>query len=81
MCNFKLTKICTRQRLLRLIAREGLEKGVLDKCIDEGDGIVHRHLLKHKELPPSFVEFLIERGANKAVRNMAKQRFNRNTLC
>ncbi len=70
---FEISRIHLRHDLLRSLRRHGLTKVVLDRCIREGDEIIHRALLDNDELPRIAVERLSVEGANKAVRHIAAQ--------
>lgn len=61
-----------RHRLLRL-CRSQPESAELQRCIDDGDAVVHETLLGLATLSRSQVEELARRGANRRIRNMAKQ--------
>lgn len=70
---FKTSRIYLRQTLLRAIDREGLVPSVVERCLEEGDNVVHRRLLTF-ELERQTLEVLAIKGTNKAIRNIAKTR-------
>ena len=70
---FDISTTFLRFDLLRTLEREGATPQVIERCIQEGDGSVHRRLLEIGELPRDVVETLSINGATKAVRNIAKE--------
>jgi hypothetical protein len=71
------SKAYTQQELLRLIARKGPVPAVLERCLREGDGLVHRRLLDSFALPEDVLERLADGGASRAVRNLARETLRR----
>lgn len=63
-----------KERLLRALRQPDVPLDTLQLCVDDGNGAVHRALLDLPDLPRCVVEALHERGANKAVRNIAAVR-------
>jgi hypothetical protein len=70
----KISKAYLNYDVLRRLRQDGLTSDVIARCIDDGDGQVHRKLLEYADLPRYAVQALAERGANKAVRNIAQKR-------
>ena len=71
---FDISKTFTQRELLRTLESEGCTSAVIERCIQEGDGAVHKRLLEFENLPYSALHVLSINGVNKAVRNAAKQR-------
>jgi hypothetical protein len=70
----EISKVYLNCDLLRRLRQDGLTPDVITRCIDVGDGEVQRKLLECTNLPRDAVQALAERGANKAVRNIAAER-------
>jgi hypothetical protein len=66
-------RIVVRERLLRRLGHEELSVALIDEAIEHGDAHVHAALLDRRVLDRTQVEELSQRGANRAVRNRAKQ--------
>lgn len=73
--HFKTSRIYLRYQLLRIIRRNGLTPEVIKICMAKGDGVVHQTMLE-RELDRKTILLLADKGATKAVRNIAKQRLN-----
>jgi hypothetical protein len=58
--------------MLRELASTGLTEETFDRFVSDGDAEVHRALLSRAELSRAQFEVLRDRGANKAIRNVAK---------
>lgn len=54
--------------------KSGVTEDLFARCLGSRDGVVQRGLLERPELTRSQLEQLVETGANRAVRNMARQR-------
>ena len=67
----ELPRLVKRERLLKELRGPALTEEVFQRCTDEGDEVVHRAMLNLPDIPRGIVEALHERGANKAVRNIA----------
>lgn len=75
-----ITKEIAKARLIRLVRDITISDIVFDKLIDEGDSYIHQKLLEHPDVSRNRMKILSERGASKAIRNVAKQKFNTNKL-
>ena len=70
----QLTKIYARHELLReLKAADAVVDSLFDKVLSKGDSVVQRVLVDKRKLSTKQLEVLKERGANRAIRNIAKQ--------
>jgi hypothetical protein len=69
-----------RECLLRRLRSKGLTPEVFCEIADSGDGELQRVVLTRDDLCPEHVLWLAEHGANKAVRNVAKQLLQSRTL-
>ncbi|MHB8876065.1 MAG: hypothetical protein ACYC8T_20435 [Myxococcaceae bacterium] len=63
--------------LLRALRRDGPSAELLDRCLAAGDSRVHEALLAMDDPPPSIIEGIAERGASRAIRNIAAERLRR----
>lgn len=63
-----------RLDLLRELQHDFPSPELFKRCIDNGDGVVHRALLESIQISQEQLQELAEHGANRAVRNMASQR-------
>ena len=72
-----LPRLVKKQRLLRALRGPDFTEETLQRCVQEGDGGVHRALLDLSELPRQILETLHQAGANKAVRNIAGVRLKK----
>jgi hypothetical protein len=63
-----------RVHLLRQLRTSGLTNELFDSSILSRDEVVHRELLGRQDISRQQLERLREQGANKAIRNIAKQR-------
>ena len=63
-----------RNRLLQALATEPLSEPLFGSCVVSGDARVQLALLGHKALTRAHLSVLRQNGANRAVRNLAKQR-------
>jgi len=68
-----LVKAVRRRRTLEEI-RAGLTEDLFVRCLGSHDSVIHLGLLKSSELTPGQLKQLAEVGANRAVRNMAKEK-------
>ena len=75
-----ITKEIAKARLIRLVRDITITDIIFDKLIDEGDSYIHQKLLEHPDVSKNRMKTLSERGASKAIRNVAKQKFNTNKL-
>ncbi len=66
-------RLVARHRLLRELRGTWGDKLLLERCVREGDYVVHEALLEHPKLGRSLVQNLAEHGANKKIRNIAGQ--------
>ncbi len=64
-------------RLLARVDEDGWTPELVTRALAEGLGFVHRELLEWDDIDRATLESLAEKGANKAVRNMARQRLGR----
>ncbi len=71
--NRSLAKLVVRTELLRELDA-GLTEGLFERCMVGGDGVVHRRLVGLDGLSRGQVERLVEAGASRAVRNLARAR-------
>jgi hypothetical protein len=60
-----------RQRVLRMLRREGVTEAVLAQCLASGDAAVHDALLERPDIPRHAVEALSQCGASRRSRNVA----------
>jgi hypothetical protein len=64
-------KPAKRERLLRLLRREGPTETAVERCVSEGDAGVHEALLQLPTLPRPILERLAQSGGSRYVRNVA----------
>jgi hypothetical protein len=64
-------KVILRQTLFRKLKKEVFTKELFSECFIKGDGSVHNVLIDLAD--KNQMELIAEKGANKAVRNIAKQ--------
>jgi hypothetical protein len=69
-----LQKVLTRRRLLLELSQGGLTDELFNACLSSRDGVLHRKLLSIPLLTHTQLLLLCDGGANKAVRNIAKER-------
>ncbi len=60
-----------RARLVRRLAAGEWSPDLVERCLTDGDSIVHRGLLAHPRLDRATLLALSTRGVNKAIRNHA----------
>lgn len=67
--------IILEQTLLRKLYK-GVTEEVFEECIGKGNWLIHNLLIEHadKHANKRQMELLVEKGVNKAVRNIAKQK-------
>ena len=65
------------QQCAKRLETEGLHEALIEACIEEGDAELHQFMLESLDLPYDVAASLSHRGANRAVRNVAKQMLNR----
>jgi hypothetical protein len=75
-----LQKLIKRMEMLRELASTGLTDEAFERFVSDGDAEVHRALLSRPELTRAHLEVLRERGANKAIRNVAASRLRSGKL-
>ena len=63
-----------RTGLLRLLRASAVTDELFDRCIISHDEVVQRELLKRHDISHQQLEVFQVRGANKAIRNIAKQK-------
>jgi hypothetical protein len=68
----ELPNLIKMERLLRELRRPDANEETLWHCFEEGNSTVQRYLVEMPDLPRPLLEALQERGANKAVRNIAR---------
>jgi hypothetical protein len=66
-----LPKLIRKRRLLKALRGPNVTDEILWRCVEEGDGDLHRRLLDRPDLPGPIIEALHQKGANKAVRKLA----------
>ncbi len=67
------SKRISRAALGRELRRMPLTGTLFEKCISQNDPAVHELLFAHSDLTYARMEALSERGANKALRNRARE--------
>jgi hypothetical protein len=73
----ELPKLIKQVRLLKELRGPNVTEETLQRCVDEGDGDIHRRLLDRSDLPHRIVEALHRNGANKVIRNVAGMRLEK----
>jgi hypothetical protein len=66
-------RLCTRVELMNLLRRGRPDRALLERCVAEGDGTVHRELLERDDLPRPILEALQGKGANPKVQKLAQK--------
>jgi hypothetical protein len=69
-----LQKVTQRVLLVRELHLAGITDESFGRFLDSQDEAVHRTLLSISDIRPDHLRLLIDQGANKAIRNMAKRR-------
>jgi hypothetical protein len=69
-----------RECMLRRLRSEGLTSNVFRAIVDSGDSELQRVILSRGDLCRDHVVWLTEHGANKAVRNIARQLLQSHSL-
>jgi hypothetical protein len=69
-----IQNIIRRVALLHLLEGGALDEDLFQRCLDEGDRVVHVALLDHPALTRDQVNALSRRGATRAIRRRATQR-------
>lgn len=70
-------RLIERIRLLRELQSSLLTEDLFMRCIASNDQTVQRQLLDRKDISCQQVELLRNQGANRAIRNIAKQRLHK----
>jgi hypothetical protein len=77
----ELTKLHTRQALLReLKAATAVTDSLFELVLSNGDSVMQRVLIDKHELSKERLEALNGRGANRAIKNIAKQLLQRRRI-
>jgi hypothetical protein len=69
-------KLAVRRNLIRIVHTRPFTDAMFEHCLTLGDSQIHRLLLNTIDLTQQ-IEILAARAANRAVRNIAKQRLRR----
>jgi hypothetical protein len=75
----ELPRLAKKERLLKELRNPQATEQTFWRCIEEGDGDIHRRLLDMRNLPRPMIEALHQNGANQAVRNIAGGRLKRSS--
>lgn len=63
-----------RTQYLRILASQELTEEIFQACLKSKDSVVQRELLESKKLSSDQLSTLSEQGANRAIKNIARQK-------
>lgn len=72
-----LQSIIEQVELLRILESPIVTDTVFDRCVSVGKSEVQRKLLNKPGLSPEQLSLLVDKGANRAIRNLAKSQLQR----